>query len=323
MSKKTAFDRYLWFHKQVKRGKYSNAGDIADRFDVSQKTAQRDIQFVIERLDAPLHYDSSRHGYYYTDDSFELPSMWLHRDEVIAFALAKRLAATIPSQQIKAALQDFLEKISMHFPSAGEFDLDNLEKKVTLKSIEYFGVDEAIFNKVLHALIPPRTLEIVYCLPFRSERTDRRIVPLHLLNYMGEWHIIAYCGKMHKLRHFMLSRVRQIRFSERRLPVPGNLPTIKEYIDKHFGVFTGKSPVAVSLRFSPQASRQVKEQVWHPDQKLKWDRDERLTLTIPVSDFREVKREVLKYGEEVEVLKPAALRREVMREIERMGGLYR
>jgi predicted DNA-binding transcriptional regulator YafY len=42
-----------------------------------------------------------------------------------------------------------------------------------------------------------------------------------------------------------------------------------------------------------------------------------------VADLREVKREVLKYGGQVEVLSPVALRKEVWEEIEKVTKIYR
>jgi predicted DNA-binding transcriptional regulator YafY len=48
----------------------------------------------------------------------------------------------------------------------------------------------------------------------------------------------------------------------------------------------------------------------------------RLNLTIPVADFREIKREILKYGSQVEVLSPKALRTDIKKEIEKMRKIY-
>lgn len=106
MAKKLAFERYFWFHRLVKAGKYPNAADVARRFEVSPKTAHRDITFIADRLGAPLAYDRSRKGYYYTEAGFELPAFWFSEEEVVAMVLARRLAAMIPSRELKYKLRD-------------------------------------------------------------------------------------------------------------------------------------------------------------------------------------------------------------------------
>jgi predicted DNA-binding transcriptional regulator YafY len=323
MSRTMAFERFQWFHGQVRDGKFPNTTSLSEQFKVSSSTAQRDIQFISERLGAPLRYNSSRRGYFYIDNDFELPVTWFFKDEVITFVLLRNLVATFPDRHIEDAFKSFLKKISTYYPSINRLELEKLTENITLKNNEYFSVDEVLFNKVLHALISERTLEIKYYSPYKDESTERRIVPLHLLNLMGDWHLIAYCERTHALRGFELSRIQFAGYAKHRLPLPGNLPKIEDFLDKQFGIASGKKSVAVSLRFTPMASKRIKEQVWHPAQKTKWDRRGRLTLTVPVADYRGIKSEVLKLGDEVEVIKPAALRREIMHEIDRMVGLYR
>ena len=41
-----------------------------------------------------------------------------------------------------------------------------------------------------------------------------------------------------------------------------------------------------------------------------------------MADFREIKREVLRYGSQVEVISPTVLRQEVKKEIEKMRKVY-
>jgi predicted DNA-binding transcriptional regulator YafY len=53
------------------------------------------------------------------------------------------------------------------------------------------------------------------------------------------------------------------------------------------------------------------------------DTDGSLRLKFKVSDFRGVRREILKYGSSVEVISPKELREEVAREIEKMMKVYR
>ncbi len=70
----SANDRIQWFHKMVAEHGYPNASDIADKFNISQRQAQRDIEYMRVSLSAPLTYSASKKGYFYKR-SFYLPSM--------------------------------------------------------------------------------------------------------------------------------------------------------------------------------------------------------------------------------------------------------
>jgi hypothetical protein len=54
MPAKIIYERFLWFHKQVKAEKYPDARILAEKFELSQKTARPDIEFIRDRRNAPL-----------------------------------------------------------------------------------------------------------------------------------------------------------------------------------------------------------------------------------------------------------------------------
>jgi predicted DNA-binding transcriptional regulator YafY len=139
---------------------------------------------------------------------------------------------------------------------------------------------------------------------------------------MGTWHLIAHCGLRGGLRYFTLSRITKIGPSRYRPDTRIPQGSIKEYIRRNFGILAGEETYEVCLRFSKDASPWVAEQVWHPGQKAERRDDGTLCLRFPAADLREVKREVLRYGAEVEVLWPEELREAVKGEIERMRGVY-
>lgn len=64
----SANDRIQWFHKKISAGCYPNASHLSEKFDISHRQAQRDVEFLRKDLSAPLGYNSAKKGYYYTDD---------------------------------------------------------------------------------------------------------------------------------------------------------------------------------------------------------------------------------------------------------------
>lgn len=67
-----ANDRIQWFHKKVSEACYPNASHLSERFGISHRQAQRDIEYIRSELGAPIEYEKSRKGYFYRE-KFLLP----------------------------------------------------------------------------------------------------------------------------------------------------------------------------------------------------------------------------------------------------------
>ena len=65
-------DRIQWFHKTVSERCFPNAAHLAEKFEISHRQAQRDVEYLKNKLGAPLEYSSMNKGYYYST-RFVLP----------------------------------------------------------------------------------------------------------------------------------------------------------------------------------------------------------------------------------------------------------
>ncbi|HDH13186.1 MAG TPA: WYL domain-containing protein [Nitrospirae bacterium] len=321
MGDKLKYERFFWFHNHMKAGQYPNAKHLAEKFEMSSRTAQRDIEFMRDRLKAPLEYHPEKRGYFYTNDSYEIPSQWYSKEAAVALALAVRLASTIPDKEIKYQLCGFIQKI-FNIHNSRKLNLHEISKKISVKNIEYSKVNEKCFHVIVSALFRETPLSMSYHSPHTNKNTNRTILPLHLIHYMGSWHIVAFCALRNDLRDFALSRIKFVAETAEAVNLPDNLPSIKEYTRKNFGIIQGGRTKIICLEFSPSVSEWMQEQVWHPEQEVILKKDGSLKMRFPVADFRELKRRILSYGSEVKVISPKALALEVKEEIERMGGIY-
>lgn len=207
MPPKVIYERFWWFHKQVKAGKYPNARKLAQRFELSVKTARRDIEFIRDRLNAPLVYLPEKRGYEYEHRSYELPGIWIKEDELVGLLVLSRLASGIPNKNLKTSLASFLQQFFTFHSLNLPVSFEELIQKVSVKKIRYSQVRDTIFQKVIDPLFYTKPLKIIYYSPHKDEISQRDILPLHLLQYMGNWHTIAYCSLRDELRDFALSRI--------------------------------------------------------------------------------------------------------------------
>lgn len=318
MSERLKFERFVWFHGQVKRLRYPNSRGLVEEFEVSERTAQRDIDFMRDRLLAPLAFDRLHNGYRYTDDAYEIPIHWLDEDNLLALALAARLASTIPDTAVKEDLCRLIGRMLRLSRNEGYACLDRLGEKISVKNIEYARVDEQFFRLIVRALFDDCALHITYRSPHSGAVSERTVQPLHLMHYMGSWHLLAWCATKAALRDFALARLQAVAVADKPLRLPDILPPIKEYTRRHFGIMQGETTTTVTLRFSPHIAPRILEQIWHPDQQTSLEPDGSLLLSFPTADFRELTRNILSYGAEVRVAEPAELRALVRGEIEKM-----
>jgi len=318
MAKKLAYERYLWFHERLKAGKYPKIANLVEKFEISRRQAAREIEFMRLFLGAPIEYSPDRGGYFYAEDNFQFPGLWVSEEEIVSLVVARRLAAALPDRGLKRKFDLFLRKIG------GDMDLDllRLEEKLSLKNVRYGRVEPAVFQAVLRALARDRQLAITYAPGYGGSAARRIVSPLHLLVYMGNWHLIAWCCQRRAVRDFLLSRVKAAEL----LPVAAASPVkpeeIREKIEKRYGIFFDGPEKQVVLRFSPAGGQLVRGQVWFPGQAVDERPDGSLVLKFPVADFREVVRDILPFGADAEVLEPPELRRLVRQTIERMAGTY-
>lgn len=84
--------RIQWLHDELTRGTYPNAVRLAERFYISRRQAQRDIDHLRSVLGAPLVYDPHRRGYRY-DAPFTIPLIVTgENDDILAHVAANPFA---------------------------------------------------------------------------------------------------------------------------------------------------------------------------------------------------------------------------------------
>ena len=143
-----------------------------------------------------------------------------------------------------------------------------------------------------------------------------------MVNYMGNWHLIAFCRLRNDWRDFVLGRMTLCQVEGELFPIRPR-EEWEPYLNDTFGIFQNKESFNVVLRFTPERSRWIKHEVWHERQQEEVLEDGSLLLTIPASHEAEILMEILKHGSHVEVLEPEWLRKKVAQEIKAAGKKYR
>ncbi|MBA3014042.1 MAG: WYL domain-containing protein [Proteobacteria bacterium] len=306
-------ERFVWFDNEIRKQHYPNASNLAEQFEITIKTGQRCIEYFRDRLLVPLEYDFFKKGYRYTDPSFQLPVTRISEEELLALLISQKLI----TEASAGSLGDELGRVSKRLGSLLAANLPGRAHPEDAFSFRWKNInptDPRIFKVVTSALLQGRLLTFNYHSPSAVHDVVRTVEPHHMVNYMGNWHLIAFCHLRVEWRDFLLGRMTNCAMENREF-------TIREreewqpFLQNTFGIYQNRSSFDVVLRFTPERSRWVKEEVWHERQIEEVQADGSLIRTIPVSHEVEIMMEVLKHGSQVEVLKPQWLRDKVIEEM--------
>ncbi len=321
MGEHLVLERYYWFDSQVRENLFPNAKNLAEYFEISSKTAQRNIDFMRDRLKAPLEYNPGKKGYLYTDDSFSLPPLHVSQEELVSILIARDLLSNSAEGFISRTIQSFGRKLFSAMGGIG-FSGDKLRHAFSAIWNGHSPAQADIFKTVVEALLGNRLLACSYRSPGTGQTTDRKIEPYHLQHYMGSWVLIGWCHLRWNWRKFFLSRMSETFLTDETFE-PRSKEDWEPLIHSSFGIFQGGKEIPITLRFNPFRARWIKEQMWHPSQVMTELSDGCLDLSFPVADFREVKLKILQFGADVEVIEPEELREEVKNEIKKMAKIYK
>jgi predicted DNA-binding transcriptional regulator YafY len=262
----------------------------------------------------------SQRGYYYEDDTFSLPSIYISSEELSALLVTRKLLQGISAAYIGNELSLLIDKITSILRKH-VVEEEIIDDALSIQQIAYVPPPEGVFKAVLEACLKRRCLDFSYYSPVSDQRTSRIVDPYHLFNYMGTWHLVGFCHLRQGIRDFNLARIQDVTVLEDAF-VPKDKFNFHHYFNSAFGLYKGNSRSEVTLRFSAEKAKWIQEQVWHRDQKKRVRPDGSLDLSFPVADFSEITMEILRHGAGVEVIKPETLRKRIRREAEKIAARY-
>ena len=286
--------------------------ELMERLGCSQATLYRLIAELRDFLGAPIEQDDDNRGFYYDrsyEQPFELPGIWISPQELQALLTARQVLGDVQPGLLADELDALQKRITSLLQVKGE-DTPDIGARINIQPVAARPVPGHLFQEVLSALIGRKRLHMDYHGRRRDETTTRDVSPQRLTQYRNSWYLDAWCHSANGLRSFALERISQPRvLDDAARDVPAG--ELSEHFDRSYGIFSGAPEHTAVLRFTPEMSRWVADEQWHPDQVGVLDDDGAWRLELPFSDARELVMDILRYGPEVEVLAPDSLREAV------------
>ena len=299
--------------------------DFMTSLEISRATFKRDLDYLRDRMNAPIIYDRSMGGYRFdkpnAGDKIELPGLWFSEKEATALVLMQHLLANLDTSGLLsphiAPLMDIVDGI------LGQSEVSAKELR---KRIKVFGMSARKnvlenFEEVGVSLLKRQRLQLSYYSKGKNELTERAVSPQRLIFYRDNWYLDAYCHFRKGLRSFAMDGIRTAHVLEdKATEVPEK--ELHENFAESYGIFSGKATQRAKLRFTPEKARWVSAETWHGQQVSSFDKDGNYTLEFDYNQDPELVMEIMKHGDGVEVIGPASLKTKVRAELEKALKKY-
>lgn len=294
---------------------------FVDELEVSRSTITRDLEYLRDRLQAPLVYDAAANGHRYDPDAadFQLPGFWLNQSELYALLATEQLLESIQPGLLAPHLGPLKARVRRLLGESGQ-NAELVGDRIRLLESGNRAFDSDEFSVVAEAVLTTRRLCFEYHGRARDAVSQRTVDPQRLIHYRSNWYLVAVCEKAGALRMFSLDRIHHSRVLEATATLLG-ANEVERWVGASYGIFTGTAERWAHLRFTATAARWAAEERWHPDQLGVWAGDH-YELQVPYANPTELVMEILRYGADVEVLDPPDLRADVAQRLRQALANY-
>ncbi|MDY7574460.1 helix-turn-helix transcriptional regulator [Actimicrobium sp. CCI2.3] len=287
--------------------------DFLRELEVSKATFKRDLEYLRDRLNAPIIWDRDAGGYRFekggVGTKFELPGLWFNASEIHALLTMQQLLQSLGPGLLTPHIEPLLARLRLLLDSE-KVPLDTFEKRIRIQRLKARTYEPEHFLPVVTAVLQKKRLVIEHYNKFRDETTRREVSPQRLNHYQENWYLDAWCHVRNELRRFALDALRDVQVSTepaRDIPEAELLAAL----DTGYGIFSGKELEWAELAFSGERARWVSKEIWHPAQTSWQAADGTYHLKVPFTDKRELSMDILRHVPEVTIVSPDWLREHV------------
>lgn len=308
-------ERLFYIDTKVRERGGVTLRDVAERFEVSTRQVRRDLDYLTDRLGAPLEWNPASRRYEYRESWNGLD--FADEKALLFYVFVRAAAGTLAYVPLvkDAALGRLLELVPPQLRSAAE--------AIRYELPAYEPADIEKLGLLLRALAEGRCVDASYR-DAGGKASARRLEVLRLVNYGGNWYCVSFDHASSALRTFRLSRFAEISLSRDKAGTTVPAEELDRFLGASYGMFKGAADKTAVMRFRRRALPIVRSEVWHPEQRREEGRDgggDYLELSVPVSSWSEILGRLLRFGADAEAVAPEEFRGLWTEEIRRMAAI--
>jgi predicted DNA-binding transcriptional regulator YafY len=305
----------ILIHLQSK--KVVTAREIADRFEISQRTVYRDIR-ALEESGVPLGSEAGLG--YFISQGYHIPPVMFTRDEAAAMLTAEKMMEKLTDNSLVSQYSSAMFKIKSVLRNAEKEYLEKLDSHIYV--VQPPNLSNDIFPNNYISLIHKaftgnQILQIEYYSTSAKEFTNRNIEPIGLCFYGSRWHLIAFCKLRDEYRDFRIDRIRQMQptgeiFSKQHLSIKEYFPSLNK--NKNFKT--------VVIRFPNDLAKELNEQKYYYGFISEKKVGKVVEMSFLVDSFEWICYWLLSLGAKVTVKEPIELISFVKQKVKELSKYY-
>ena len=320
-------ERYYKIDQLLHDRKVVSFTTLMEELGISRATLKRDLAYLRDRLNAPIVHDRDAGGYRFDSSThqigaqYELPGLWFSAEEIHALLTMQHLLVNLDTGgMLGPHIKPLLSRLTALLGTADN-PAEEIVKRIHIETVgaREFHLDN--FQSVGSALLRRKRLLIDYFAKGKGEHSQREVSPQRLVHYRNNWYLDAWCHVRNDLRAFAVDSIQQVEILEKRAKDVSE-KMLAEELGAGYGIFSGKNVSWARLQFSPERSRWVASERWHPEQKGRYLENGCYELEVPYSNDTELLMDILKYGSDCRVVSPTELIERVTKEIQLMAKVY-
>lgn len=318
-------ERFYRIEQLLQERKLVSLRDFLETLEISRATFKRDIEYLRERLHAPIEWDRADGGYRFGKPAkggprHALPGLWFNASEVHALLTMQQLLKGVEPGLLAPHVEPLLTRLRAML-ATDDLALPEVEWRIRIIQIAARPMKLEFFEVAATATLKRRRLQVTYWSRYNDKLSERDLSPQRLVFYRGNWYLDAWCHLRKDIRSFALDGLRKAVLLDARAK---NVPEaeLDEVLASGYGIISGRKLDRAVLKFSATAARWVGAEQWHPKQKARTEPDGSYVLEFPYNDDQELVMDILRHGPEVEVLAPRALRERVAGQLRRALKRY-
>ena len=315
-------ERFYLIERLLRERKVVRRAEFLKELGVSLATFKRDLEYMRDRLHAPIAWSAQKQGYELvategTGPAFELPGLWFNESELHALMTMQQLLADVEPGILGPQIEPLRTRLEALL-NRGDAAAVELRRRVRVLRQAGRRLPRAVFEAVASGVLRRQRVRITYDARSTGERSERVVSPQRLVLYRDNWYLDAWCHMRDDLRTFAVDAIaRATTLTDAAEEIDDE--TLDRRLGSGYGIFSGEDVQWAALRFTPGRARWVAHEQWHPLQRGTFERDGSYVLEVPFSDPRELMMDVLKYGADVRVDAPEALVKLHADEVARMA----
>ncbi|MFW2438625.1 MAG: helix-turn-helix transcriptional regulator [Arenicellales bacterium] len=287
---------------------------MIEELEVSRATIKRDLEYLRDRLCAPIIWDRALRGYRYDTTSeekerFALPGLWFNASEAHALLTMDALLSHLQPGLLGPHIEPLRARIRL-LMEMGDHSAAEVIKRIRILSMASRSLESRNFEVIATALLNRQRLLITHYNRRNNEHHEREVSPQRLIHYRDNWYLDAWCHLRNDLRSFAIDAIEQVEATNKKSRHVAE-KTLDDTFTSSYGIFSGKQKHVAILRFSPQSARWVAHEQWHPEQQSHYDEQNYLLLKIPYANDTELVMDILRHGPDCEVIEPLELREKI------------